>query len=575
MPLATLDIHRLVREKTKVAIDQCGYEQLRNLCLEVRPLESVIQAVAGLLSTECEKDKTESKELLTQAFFKQQEEEDSKEDLHDKREAEKDRQLAESLSQALNRLNKQIIQEQSHLDTLALHHQGISNQLLDLNRQISQLESIQHSHGHPTGTHHHGHAVTSHHHEHTPLSHHHGHAVVSHHPSEDWQALTSRRSHLEGQCRNAELDVCSAKTTLSQLKAAYDKNSTELDTIPRREKERQQRSFDRETRTKARSEGTMNQLSEKKRKALEKDILFCHNKLDQKKEELLKTATEISYRDCIDVLLHDTDLSRLGSQKTPLLHIASTMNAYLQEKKKETQEKRNLEQAESLHNSLKQALANARKRLQSLVQSNPQLLKQNEQLAAENEDLRVQIAGRDRARRRALIASTVAFFAAALGIGIPFALPLTTLPVAAGLLPLLFIPGGAAALALVGLLIMVLVFTLMNNASQSQLEEKTSKMRQNTQTWQDQTGEVSELNEKKIPQLEEEVNRSYLSVNEIRGKISSHAETAAFYHNKACQIQTITMPFAANPENFFPGHAQSPYAPSAPPVDTQEMDFKH
>ncbi|QRN03075.1 hypothetical protein GH742_03910 [Legionella sp. MW5194] len=575
MPLATLDIHCLVREKTKIAIDQCGYEQLRNLCIEVRPLESVIQAVAGLLSTDCEKDKKESKESLTQAFFKQQEEEDKKEDLNDKREAENDRQLAESLSQTLNRLNKQISQEQSRLDALVLRHQGLSKQLLELNRQISQLESVQHSHGHSVGAHHHGHAATTHHHEHTPLVHHHGHAVVSHHPSEDLQALISRRSHLEGQCRNAELDVFNAKTTLSQLKAAYDKNSTEFDTIPRREKQRQQRSFERETRTKARNEGTMNQLSEKKRKELEKDILFCDKKLEQKKEDLLKTANAISYRCLIDVLLHDTDLSRLDGQQKFLLHIAETMSAYLQEKEKERQERMNLEQAESLHNSLWQALANARNRVQNLLQSNPQLMRRNEQLAAENEDLRAQIARREPVRRRALVASLFAFFAAVLGIGIPSALPLTMLPLAAGLGPLLFIPGGAAALVLVGLLVTVLVYTLMNKASQRQLEEKASEMRQNTQTWQDQAEEISGLKDKKIPQLEEEVNRSYLSVNQIKGKISSHAETAAFYHNKASQIQATNLAFAANSEQFFSLPVQGPYAPSAPPVDSLGMDFKN
>ncbi|KTD47006.1 substrate of the Dot/Icm secretion system [Legionella rubrilucens] len=574
MPLATLDIHGLVREKTKLAVDQCGYEQLRNHCLEVRPLDSVIQMVAHLLITECEKDKNESKELLTQASFKQQEEQDRIEEVKDNLEATKDRALAESLSQTLNHLNKQISQGKSHLETLRLRHQGISNQLLELNRQISQLEeSAQHSHGHSTGAHHHGHAATTHHHDHTPLVHHHAHAVVSHYPAEDWQTLTSRRSHLEGQCRNAELDVFSAKTTLSQLEAAYDKNRTELtEIIPRRQKERHQRSVDRETRTKARNEGTMNQLSEKKRKELEKDILFCNKKLEQKKEDLLKTATEISYRCCIDVLRYDADLSRLGGQQKPLLCIAETMKTYLHEKEKEKHERMNLEQAESLYNTLRQALANARNRLQSLLQSNPQLLKRNEQLAAENEDLRAQVARREPVRRRTLVASTFAFFAAALGIGIPFALPLTTLPVAAGLWPLLFIPGGAAALVLVGLLITVLVYTLMNNASQRQLTEKASEMRQNTQTFQDQAKEISELKEKKIPDLEEEVNRSYLSINEIKGKISLHAETAAFYHNKAGQIQAMDMPFAANSEQFFALPVQGQYAPSAPPVDSLGMD---
>lgn len=574
MPLATVDIHGLVKKETGTLVETCNYEQLRAFCLDAKPLEPVIQAVNHWLLTDCEQDKEESKKSLTQAFFKQQEEQDRQEADKDKNEAEKDKSLSDSLSQALFDLNKQINQEQRRLDSLALRHQGISNQLVELNRQISQLEAVQHTHGHLENTHH-GHTGVTHHHGHTLSTphHHHGHGVVVH-PAEDWSVLTSRRANLQAECRDLDLSVSSAQANLKRLTNAYNKNEMELnEEIPRRGKEREQRALARQMRAKARGNDSLDQLSAKTARNWKK-YSFLSEKLEEKKDDLLKAATEISYRHFIETLLHHADLSRLGSKQKLLLYIAETMFAWLQEKEQEKQARANLARANLHYTTQDQILEKTIRHLGILQQSNPELLKRNEQLSNSNEALRAEIAGREHVRRRVLIASGFALLFTSVGIGIPFALPLIMLPIAAGLWPLLFIPGGVAALVLGGLLMTALVYTLMNHACQNQHEQQTREISQNARTWQEQSGEMDKLQQKTIPQLQDELKQCAIQISEINNKVSSHEKMAAFYYQKASQIEATTPSPTPNPEGFFPTLANA-YAPSAPPVDSLEVSFEH
>lgn len=573
MPLTAVDIPGLVKEETERLVETCNYEQLRTFCLDAKPLETIIQAVNHFLLTDCEQDKETSKKLLTQAFFKQQEEQDRQETVKDKNEAEKDRGLSDSLSQALIDLNKQINQERSRFDSLALRLQGISNQLLELNRQISQLEAVQHTHGHSEPTHH-GHTGVPHHHEHNPPPHrHHGHEAVEY-PEGDLYVLTSRRANAQAECRDLDLGVSSAQANLKRLTNACKKNEMKLTEISHREKEREQRALARQMRANARGDDSLDQLSAKNREELEKNILLCHKKLEEKKGDLLKEATEISYGLYIDTLLHHADVSRLGFKQKPLLLIAETMDAWLQEKEQEKQQRANLEQVVQLDKTLRQTLEKARKRLETLQQSNPELANLNERLSKNNETLRAEIDGREHVRRRVLIASAFAFLLTSVGIGIPFALPLTMIPIAAGLWPLLFIPGGVAALALGGLLITALVYTLMNHASHNQHGQQTREISQNAERAQKQTEEMAELQQKTIPQHQDELSKSAIQISEINTKVSSHEGMAAFYYQKAGQIEATTPSFAANPEILFPMPTTALYPPSAPPVHSLEVGFK-
>ncbi|AAU28038.1 TPA: Dot/Icm T4SS effector PieE [Legionella pneumophila] len=577
MALSEIIINDIVQSQTNAVISESNYHILRQYLLERKPLSRVLNPINSLLSEHCNQDKQAIINHLTQLACESQRNHDLQEARSDEQEGINENSLMINyrselltLENTLKELDTKCYQQQRQYNQVSRQFNELKVNMTHINQSIDRVryerQLLDQQLNHPYSD---GNVYTN------PPTHTGIYPDLS--PPQDRHTrdrllqeenrLIEERQKLMHLINSKETEKNKEEQNLNRLhkekkeaEGRYSEVKHQIDVVlPNSEQQRQIRNQERLARENARAsyDPHLLQLSHKNLEALKSQIETQIRELDERRNQLMGEATDISYKIYLTQLEQVLQESEKGPQITfnennALKMILAMMKNMEEMAEKEKDISSSIDKERHNLHSLQKSLVGYTRQLERYLTSDPHLVKQNKALTEENTQLKQYSESADNWRTKAFYASLFSVGGSLISTGI-----LNTFIIS----PVFFaIPGALAALGVVSLVIAVVSYC-QKYFSDMQMEQNNQKIEKNELILMKQWKKANELSLSTIPSLNAKIEQSEKELYALEQKLQDQQHAMSLLLNKA---QNVTSNYGGS-SNFFGNTTGNVfYLPSAP-----------
>lgn len=577
MALSEIIINDIVQSQTNAVISESNYHILRQYLLERKPLSRVLNPIYSLLSEHCNQDKQAIINHLTQLACESQRNHDLQEARSDEQEGINENSLMINyrselltLENTLKELDTKCYQQQRQYNQVSRQFNELKVNMTHINQSIDRVryerQLLDQQLNHPYSD---GNVYTN------PPTHTGIYPDLS--PPQDRHTrdrllqeenrLIEERQKLMHLINSKETEKNKEEQNLNRLhkekkeaEGRYSEVKHQIDVVlPNSEQQRQIRNQERLARENARAsyDPHLLQLSHKNLEALKSQIETQIRELDERRNQLMGEATDISYKIYLTQLEQVLQESEKGPQITfnennALKMILAMMKNMEEMAEKEKDISSSIDKERHNLHSLQKSLVGYTRQLERYLTSDPHLVKQNKALTEENTQLKQYSESADNWRTKAFYASLFSVGGSLISTGI-----LNTFIIS----PVFFaIPGALAALGVVSLVIAVVSYC-QKYFSDMQMEQNNQKIEKNELILMKQWKKANELSLSTIPSLNAKIEQSEKELYALEQKLQDQQHAMSLLLNKA---QNVTSNYGGS-SNFFGNTTGNVfYLPSAP-----------
>lgn len=577
MALSEIIINDIVQSQTNAVISESNYHILRQYLLERKPLSRVLNPINSLLSEHCNQDKQAIINHLTQLACESQRNHDLQEARSDEQEGINENSLMINyrselltLENTLKELDTKCYQQQRQYNQVSRQFNELKVNMTHINQSIDRVryerQLLDQQLNHPYSD---GNVYTN------PPTHTGIYPDLS--PPQDRHTrdrllqeenrLIEERQKLMHLINSKETEKNKEEQNLNRLhkekkeaEGRYSEVKHQIDVVlPNSEQQRQIRNQERLARENARAsyDPHLLQLSHKNLEALKSQIETQIRELDERLNQLMGEATDISYKIYLTQLEQVLQESEKGPQITfnennALKMILAMMKNMEEMAEKEKDISSSIDKERHNLHSLQKSLVGYTRQLERYLTSDPHLVKQNKALTEENTQLKQYSESADNWRTKAFYASLFSVGGSLISTGI-----LNTFIIS----PVFFaIPGALAALGVVSLVIAVVSYC-QKYFSDMQMEQNNQKIEKNELILMKQWKKANELSLSTIPSLNAKIEQSEKELYALEQKLQDQQHAMSLLLNKA---QNVTSNYGGS-SNFFGNTTGNVfYLPSAP-----------
>ncbi|CZG04711.1 TPA: Dot/Icm T4SS effector PieE [Legionella pneumophila] len=577
MALSEIIINDIVQSQTNAVISESNYHILRQYLLERKPVSRVLNPINSLLSEHCNQDKQAIINHLTQLACESQRNHDLQEARSDEQEGINENSLMINyrselltLENTLKELDTKCYQQQRQYNQVSRQFNELKVNMTHINQSIDRVryerQLLDQQLNHPYSD---GNVYTN------PPTQTRIYPDLS--PPQDRHTrdrllqeenrLIEERQKLVHLINSKETEKNKEEQTLNRLhkekkeaEERYSEVKHQIDVVlPNSEHQRQIRNQERLAREQARAiyDPHLLQLSHKNLEALKSQIETQIRELDERRNQLMGEATDISYKIYLTQLEQVLQESENGPQITfnennALKMILAIMKNMEEMAEKEKDIASSIDKERHNLHSLQKSLVGYTRQLERYLTSDPHLVKQNKALTEENTQLQQYSESADNWGTKAFYASLFSVGGSLISIGI-----LNTFIIS----PLFFaIPGALAALGVVSLVIAVVSYC-QKYFSDMQMEQNNQKIEKNELILMKQWKKANELSLSIIPSLNAKIEQSEKELYALEQKLQDQQHAMSLLLNKA---QNVTSNYGGS-SNFFGNTTGNVfYLPSAP-----------
>ncbi|HAT1776232.1 type IV secretion protein Dot [Legionella pneumophila] len=577
MALSEIIINDIVQSQTNAVISESNYHILRQYLLERKPLSRVLNPINSLLSEHCNQDKQAIINHLTQLACESQRNHDLQEARSDEQEGINENSLMINyrselltLENTLKELDTKCYQQQRQYNQVSRQFNELKVNMTHINQSIDRVryerQLLDQQLNHPYSD---GNVYTN------PPTHTRIYPDLS--PPQDRHTrdrllqeenrLIEERQKLMHLINSKETEKNKEEQNLNRLhkekkeaEGRYSEVKHQIDVVlPNSEQQRQIRNQERLARENARAsyDPHLLQLSHKNLEALKSQIETQIRELDERRNQLMGEATDISYKIYLTQLEQVLQESEKGPQITfnennALKMILAMMKNMEEMAEKEKDISSSIDKERHNLHSLQKSLVGYTRQLERYLTSDPHLVKQNKALTEENTQLKQYSESADNWRTKAFYASLFSVGGSLISTGI-----LNTFIIS----PVFFaIPGALAALGVVSLVIAVVSYC-QKYFSDMQMEQNNQKIEKNELILMKQWKKANELSLSTIPSLNAKIEQSEKELYALEQKLQDQQHAMSLLLNKA---QNVTSNYGGS-SNFFGNTTGNVfYLPSAP-----------
>lgn len=577
MALSEIIINDIVQSQTNAVISESNYHILRQYLLERKPVSRVLNPINSLLSEHCNQDKQAIINHLTQLACESQRNHDLQEARSDEQEGINENSLMINyrselltLENTLKQLDTKCFQQQRQYNQVSRQFNELKVNMTHINQSIDRVryerQLLDQQLNHPYSD---GNVYTN------PLTQTRIYPDLS--PSQDRHTrdrllqeenrLIEERQKLVHLINSKETEKNKEEQTLNRLhkekkeaEERYSEVKHQIDVVlPNSEHQRQIRNQERLAREQARAiyDPHLLQLSHKNLEVLKSQIETQIRELDERRNQLMGEATDISYKIYLTQLEQVLQELENGPQITfnennALKMILAMMKNMEEMAEKEKDIASSIDKERHNLHSLQKSLVGYTRQLERYLTSDPHLVKQNKALTEENTQLQQYGESADNWRTKAFYASLFSVGGSLISIGI-----LNTFIIS----PVFFaIPGALAALGVVSLVIAVVSYC-QKYFSDMQMEQNNQKIEKNELILMKQWKKANELSLSIIPSLNAKIEQSEKELYALEQKLQDQQHAMSLLLNKA---QNVTSNYGGS-SNFFGNTTGNVfYLPSAP-----------
>ncbi|HAT2057767.1 TPA: Dot/Icm T4SS effector PieE [Legionella pneumophila] len=577
MALSEIIINDIVQSQTNAVISESNYHILRQYLLERKPVSRVLNPINSLLSEHCNQDKQAIINHLTQLACESQRNHDLQEARSDEQEGINENSLMINyrselltLENTLKELDTKCYQQQRQYNQVSRQFNELKVNMTHINQSIDRVryerQLLDQQLNHPYSD---GNVYTN------PPTQTRIYPDLS--PPQDRHTrdrllqeenrLIEERQKLVHLINSKETEKNKEEQTLNRLhkekkeaEERYSEVKHQIDVVlPNSEHQRQIRNQERLAREQARAiyDPHLLQLSHKNLEALKSQIETQIRELDERRNQLMGEATDISYKIYLTQLEQVLQESENGPQITfnennALKMILAIMKNMEEMAEKEKDIASSIDKERHNLHSLQKSLVGYTRQLERYLTSDPHLVKQNKALTEENTQLQQYSESADNWGTKAFYASLFSVGGSLISIGI-----LNTFIIS----PVFFaIPGALAALGVVSLVIAVVSYC-QKYFSDMQMEQNNQKIEKNELILMKQWKKANELSLSIIPSLNAKIEQSEKELYALEQKLQDQQHAMSLLLNKA---QNVTSNYGGS-SNFFGNTTGNVfYLPSAP-----------
>lgn len=577
MALSEIIINDIVQSQTNAVISESNYHILRQYLLERKPLSRVLNPINSLLSEHCNQDKQAIINHLTQLACESQRNHDLQEARSDEQEGINENSLMINyrselltLENTLKELDTKCYQQQRQYNQVSRQFNELKVNMTHINQSIDRVryerQLLDQQLNHPYSD---GNVYTN------PPTHTGIYPDLS--PPQDRHTrdrllqeenrLIEERQKLMHLINSKETEKNKEEQNLNRLhkekkeaEGRYSEVKHQIDVVlPNSEQQRQIRNQERLARENARAsyDPHLLQLSHKNLEALKSQIETQIRELDERRNQLMGEATDISYKIYLTQLEQVLQESEKGPQITfnennALKMILAMMKNMEEMAEKEKDISSSIDKERHNLHSLQKSLVGYTRQLERYLTSDTHLVKQNKALTEENTQLKQYSESADNWRTKAFYASLFSVGGSLISTGI-----LNTFIIS----PVFFaIPGALAALGVVSLVIAVVSYC-QKYFSDMQMEQNNQKIEKNELILMKQWKKANELSLSTIPSLNAKIEQSEKELYALEQKLQDQQHAMSLLLNKA---QNVTSNYGGS-SNFFGNTTGNVfYLPSAP-----------
>ncbi|HAU1200350.1 TPA: Dot/Icm T4SS effector PieE [Legionella pneumophila] len=577
MALSEIIINDIVQSQTNAVISESNYHILRQYLLERKPVSRVLNPINSLLSEHCNQDKQAIINHLTQLACESQRNHDLQEARSDEQEGINENSLMINyrselltLENTLKELDTKCYQQQRQYNQVSRQFNELKVNMTHINQSIDRIryerQLLDQQLNHPYSD---GNVYTN------PPTQTRIYPDLS--PPQDRHTrdrllqeenrLIEERQKLVHLINSKETEKNKEEQNLNRLhkekkeaEGRYSEVKHQIDVVlPNSEQQRQIRNQERLAREQARAiyDPHLLQLSHKNLEALKSQIETQIRELDERRNQLMGEATDISYKIYLTQLEQVLQESENGPQITfnennALKMILAIMKNMEEMAEKEKDIASSIDKERHNLHSLQKSLVGYTRQLERYLTSDPHLVKQNKALTEENTQLQQYSESADNWRTKAFYASLFSVGGSLISIGI-----LNTFIIS----PVFFaIPGALAALGVVSLVIAVVSYC-QKYFSDMQMEQNNQKIEKNELILMKQWKKANELSLSIIPSLNAKIEQSEKELYALEQKLQDQQHAMSLLLNKA---QNVTSNYGGS-SNFFGNTTGNVfYLPSAP-----------
>lgn len=577
MALSEIIINDIVQSQTNAVISESNYHILRQYLLERKPVSRVLNPINSLLSEHCTQDKQAIINHLTQLACESQRNHDIQEAMSDEKERVNENSLMINyrsellaLENTLKELDTKCYQQQRQYNQVSRQFNELKvnmthiNQSIDRIRYERQLLDQQLNHPYSDGNVYTNPPTTTR--IYPDLSPPQGQHTRDRLLQEENRLIEERQKlmHLinskETEKNKEEQNLNRLHKEKKEAEGRYSEVKHQIDVVlPNSEQQRQIRNQERLARGDARAsyDPHLLQLSHKNLEALKCQIETQIRELDERRNQLMGEATEISYKIYLTQLDQVLQESGKGPQITfnennALKMILAMMKNMEEMAEKEKDISSSIDKERHNLHSLQKSLVGYTRQLERYLTSDPHLVKQNKALTEENTQLQQYIESAASWRTNAFYASLFSIGGSLISTGI-----LNTFIIS----PMFFaIPGALAALGVVAFVIAV-VSQCQKFFSEVYMEKNNQKIEKNELILMKQWKKANELSLSTIPSLNAKIEQSEKELYALEQKLQDQQHAMNLLLNKA---QNVTSNYGGS-SNFFGNTTGNVfYLPSAP-----------
>ncbi|HAU1250701.1 TPA: type IV secretion protein Dot [Legionella pneumophila] len=577
MALSEIIINDIVQSQTNAVISESNYHILRQYLLERKPVSRVLNPINSLLSEHCTQDKQAIINHLTQLACESQRNHDIQEARSDEQEGINENSLMINyksellaLENTLKELDTKCYQQQRQYNQVSRQFNELKVNMTHINQSIDRVryerQLLDQQLNHPYSD---GNVYTN------PPTQTRIYPDLSPHQDrhtrdrllQEENRLIEERQKLVHLINSKETEKNKEEQHLNKLhkekkeaEGRYSEVKHQIDVVlPNSEQQRQIRNQERLAREDARAnyDPHLLQLSHKNLEALKSQIETQVRELDERRNQLMGEATEISYKIYLTQLEQVLQESEKGPQITfnennALKMILAMMKNMEEMAEKEKDIASSIDKERHNLHSLQKSLIRYTRQLERHLTSDPHLVKQNKDLTEENTHLQQYIESAASWRTNAFYASLFSIGGSLISTGI-----LNTFIIS----PMFFaIPGALAALGVVAFVITV-VSQFQKFFSEVYMEQNNQKIEKNELILMKQWKKANELSLSIIPSLNAKIEQSEKELYALEQKLQDQQHAMSLLLNKA---QNVTSNYGGS-SNFFGNTTGNVfYLPSAP-----------
>ncbi|AMP89394.2 Dot/Icm T4SS effector PieE [Legionella pneumophila] len=577
MALSEIIINDIVQSQTNAVISESNYHILRQYLRERKPVSRVLNPINSLLSEHCAQDKQAIINHLTQLACESQRNHDIQEARSDEQEGINENSLMINyrsellaLENTLKELDTKCYQQQRQYNQVSRQFNELKVNMTHINQSIDRIryerQLLDQQLNHPYSD---GNVYTN-----PPTT---PRIYPDLSPPQDQltrdrllqeeNRLIEERQRLMHLINSKESEKNKEEQNLNRLhkekkeaEGRYSEIKHQIDVVlPNSEQQRQIRNQERLAREDARAsyDPHLLQLSHKNLEALKSQIEIQIRELDERRNQLMGEATEISYKTYLtqlEQLLQESDkVPQITFNENNALKMILAMMKNMEEMaEKEKDISSSIDKERHNLHLLQKSLVGYTRQLERYLTSDPHLVKQNKALTEENTQLQQYSESADNWRTKAFYASLFSVGGSLVSTGI-----LNTFIIS----PVFFaIPGALAALGVVSLVIAVVSYC-QKYFSDMQMEQNNQKIEKNELILMKQWKKANELSLSTIPSLNAKIEQSEKELYALEQKLQDQQHAMSLLLNKA---QNVTSNYGGS-SNFFGNTTGNVfYLPSAP-----------